>query len=62
VADWIEDATEKLAETLTREEGKPISSSRAEVERAAERFRYFAGDARRVIGDTVPSNDRKTFT
>lgn len=62
VADRIEDDTEALAETLTREEGKPLSSSRGEVERAAEIFRFFANDARTATGDTVPSSDPDTFT
>ncbi|MDG5777778.1 aldehyde dehydrogenase family protein [Haloarculaceae archaeon H-GB2-1] len=62
VADEIDAAQEDLAETLTREEGKPISSSRGEVARAAEIFRFFAGDARRATGDTIPSNDPSTFT
>jgi aldehyde dehydrogenase (NAD+) len=62
VADLIEENVDELAETLTREEGKPISSSRGEVSRTAEMFRYFAGDARRATGRTVPSNDPETFT
>jgi len=62
IADGIEERADELAETLTREEGKPISSSRGEVLRTAEIFRYFAGDARRSTGDTVPSNDPATFT
>lgn len=62
VADLIEEQRDELAETMTREEGKPISSSLAEVSRTAEMFRYFAGDARRATGDTVPSNDPNTFT
>lgn len=61
-ADNIERATDELAELLTREEGKPISNSRGEVARTAEIFRYFAGDARRATGDTIPSNDPETFT
>ncbi|WP_156586880.1 aldehyde dehydrogenase family protein [Halorubrum sp. CBA1125] len=62
VADRIEAELEDLAETISREEGKPISSSRGEVARTAEMFRYFAGYARRSTGDTVPSNDPETFT
>lgn len=62
VADLIEANEDSLAETLTKEEGKPISSSHGEVLRTAEMFRYFAGDARRSTGDTVPSNDPDTFT
>ena len=61
-ADRIDAEQESLAETLTREEGKPISSSRGEVARAAEIFRFFASQARTATGDTVPSNDPETFT
>ena len=62
VADEVEANRDDLAEVLTTEEGKPISSSRAEVGRTAEIFRYFAGDARRSTGRTVPSNDPGTVT
>jgi aldehyde dehydrogenase (NAD+) len=62
VADRIDDHHEELAETLTREEGKPISSSRAEVGRAAELFRFFAGFSRAAAGDTLPSSDPETVT
>ena len=61
-ADRIENNIDDLAETLTHEEGKPLSSSRAEVSRAAEIFRFFASYARTATGDTVPSNDPETFT
>ncbi|MFB6184501.1 MAG: aldehyde dehydrogenase family protein [Haloarculaceae archaeon] len=62
VADRIDADLADLAETLTREEGKPISSSRAEVSRAAEIFRFFASYARTATGDTVPSSDPDTVT
>lgn len=62
VADRIENEAEDLAETLTREEGKMVSSSELEVGRAAEIFRFFASQARTSTGDTVPSNDPETFT
>lgn len=64
VADRIEAQQDDLAATLTREEGKPISSSRGEVGRAAEIFRFFAGYARTATGDTIPSSDpnARTYT
>lgn len=62
VADEIEANQNELAETLTREEGKPISSSRGEVGRAAEIFRFFASYARTATGETIPSNDSNTLT
>lgn len=62
VADRIEENLDELAEILTREEGKPISSSRGEVGRAAEIFRFFAGYSRNATGTTIPSSDPETFT
>jgi aldehyde dehydrogenase (NAD+) len=62
LADLIEANQDSLAETLTTEEGKPISSSRGEVGRAAEIFRFFASYSRTATGDTVPSSDPETFT
>jgi len=62
VAGRIDARADELAETLTREEGKPISSSRIEVSRAAEIFRFFAADARSTTGRTIPSDDPETLT
>lgn len=62
VADLIDSQQEQLAEVLTKEEGKPLSSSRGEVGRAAEIFRFFASYARTATGKTIPSNDPETFT
>lgn len=62
VADRIEATQDELAETITLEEGKPISSARGEVGRAAEIFRFFASYARTATGDTIPSSDPETRT
>jgi aldehyde dehydrogenase (NAD+) len=62
VADRIESEQDELAATITREEGKPISSARGEVGRAAEIFRLFASYARTATGETIPSSDPQTFT
>jgi acyl-CoA reductase-like NAD-dependent aldehyde dehydrogenase len=45
----------ELAAALTREEGKPLARARGEVERCAEVLRYFAGEALRHGGVTLPS-------
>ncbi|MGW8993128.1 aldehyde dehydrogenase family protein [Streptomyces zhihengii] len=42
-ADAVEAAGDDLAPLLTREQGKPLAESRAEVARTAARLRYFAG-------------------
>ncbi|MCZ0978506.1 aldehyde dehydrogenase family protein [Streptomyces diastatochromogenes] len=41
-ADAVETAGEDLARLLTREQGKPLAESHAEVARTAARLRYFA--------------------
>jgi aldehyde dehydrogenase (NAD+) len=62
VADRIEAAQDDLAGTITREEGKPISSARGEVGRAAEIFRFFARYSRTATGETIPSSEPETVT
>ncbi len=51
----ILDEREELARLLTQEQGKPISEARAEVAYAAEFVRWYAEEARRVYGQTIPS-------
>ncbi|QOC91860.1 aldehyde dehydrogenase family protein [Micromonospora craniellae] len=54
VADLIEAAVEELAETETRNTGKILSDTRREARRAAGSFRYYAGWAEQVRGETIP--------
>ena len=44
-----------LALIMTAEQGKPLAESRGEVAYAASFFEWFAEEAKRVYGDTVPS-------
>ncbi|AHB11092.1 NAD-dependent succinate-semialdehyde dehydrogenase [Zymomonas mobilis] len=44
-----------LAEILTREQGKPLSEAKGEIEFAASFFKWFAEEARRSYGKTIPS-------
>ena len=53
-ADGIEDRREDFAELITRETGKPIRLSRAEVERAITTFRLSASVALTLGGESVP--------
>ncbi len=55
-AEKMRDKAEDLARLLTLEQGKPITESRAEVEYAASFLSWFAGEGRRVYGDTIPSH------
>jgi len=56
MADIIEAHGEELAELITLENGKPITESEAEVTRAVDAFRYYAGWATKVYGETNPSD------
>jgi succinate-semialdehyde dehydrogenase/glutarate-semialdehyde dehydrogenase len=47
---------EDLARLLTLEQGKAVSESRAEVEYAASFLSWFAGEGRRIYGDTIPAH------
>ncbi len=51
------DNREALAELMTREQGKPIAEARGEVEYAASFLRWFAEEARRTTGATIPPED-----
>jgi len=47
-----------LALLITREEGKPLAESRGEVAYAASFLEWFAEQARRVYGETIPAHRR----
>lgn len=52
---------EDLAQILTAEQGKPLTEARGEVAYGASFIEWFAEEAKRVYGETIPSqmNDRK---
>lgn len=56
IADFIRDDKERLARILTAEQGKPLYESRSEIEGSAVNFEYYAGFARRIEGDVLPSD------
>lgn len=55
---------EDLATIMTLEQGKPLAESRGEVAYGAAFFEWFAEEAKRVYGDTIPgpSNDKRVLT
>jgi alpha-ketoglutaric semialdehyde dehydrogenase len=57
----MEERRQELAETLTREEGKTLAESRGEVQRAINVVEFFAGEARRITGETIPSELPNNF-
>jgi aldehyde dehydrogenase (NAD+) len=59
-AEILEQQKEELARILTREEGKPLAESRAEVNRAVDIFRFFAGEGSRLNGEVIASEDSDT--
>jgi len=46
---------EKLATLMSREQGKPLRMARTEVRYAADFLLWFAEEAKRVYGETIPS-------
>lgn len=51
----MEERKPEIAEALTREEGKTFTEALGEVQRAINVMEFFAGEARRITGDTIPS-------
>jgi succinate-semialdehyde dehydrogenase/glutarate-semialdehyde dehydrogenase len=47
---------ERLATVMTLEQGKPLSEARGEIAYAASFFSWFAGEAERVYGSTIPAS------
>lgn len=58
----MEDQKEALARLLVREEGKALKDALGEVQRAINIAEFMAGEARRINGETMPSETAKTFT
>ncbi|WP_236213644.1 NAD-dependent succinate-semialdehyde dehydrogenase [Metapseudomonas otitidis] len=48
--------TEPLAQILTLEQGKPLAEARGEIVYAASFIEWFAEEAKRIYGDTIPSH------
>lgn len=52
--DLVVAATDDLALILTSEQGKPLAEARGEIAYAAAYIEWFAEEAKRIYGDTVP--------
>ena len=57
LAEQIRAQQESLALLETRDNGKPLSHGRADVETCARYFEYYAGVADKVHGDSIPLTD-----
>lgn len=55
------EAQDDLAQILTAEQGKPLAESRGEIAYGASYIEWFAEEAKRIYGDTIPqpSNDKR---
>jgi alpha-ketoglutaric semialdehyde dehydrogenase len=60
----VEENAEALARLVTREIGKPLAEARGEVQEIVDTCDFFAGEGRRLYGQTVPSEmpDKQLFT
>ncbi|HEV2206033.1 MAG TPA: aldehyde dehydrogenase family protein [Candidatus Acidoferrales bacterium] len=52
----------ELARTLTREEGKALKDALGEVQRSINIMEFMAGEARRLTGETLPSELPRNFS
>lgn len=61
LAQLIVDNKEELAQIMTKEMGKPINESRGEALSCASFMEWFAEEAKRMYGETIPShtNDKR---
>ncbi|PIC76237.1 aldehyde dehydrogenase [Sporosarcina sp. P19] len=57
----MKDKKEHLAQVLTKEMGKVIEEARGEVQEGIDMAFYMAGEGRRLIGETVPSELQDKF-
>ncbi len=62
VLDVFDRQIDRLAEVLTREEGKTFSESKGELIRSRNILEYIAGEGRRMRGETLQSELANTFT
>lgn len=60
-ADLLEADAAKIAEEITREEGKPLAAAKAEAKRSAQTLRYYASEGLNIAGATLASDDPTTF-
>ncbi len=57
IAEAIREHADRLARIETLENGKPLSESRDQVRRCARHFEYYAGEADKIEGESIPLGD-----
>jgi len=58
-ADWLDANAQRIAEGLTREEGKSLLQSKMEVGRSAQTLRFYAVEGQTCTGETFPQDDAR---
>lgn len=58
MASYIRKHAEELSLLECQDVGKPLSQARADIEAAARYFEFYGGAADKVMGDTIPIEDR----
>ena len=53
-ADLLRERVEAIAHTMSAETGKPLAEARGETQAAADQFEWYAEEAKRVYGQTIP--------
>lgn len=61
-AQIMENEVDSLAKLLTREEGKALADSLVEAKRSVNILQFIAGEARRLNGESFPSEIRQNFS
>ncbi len=54
IADELQRRGDEIARTITMENGKPLAQSRGELAMSVDHLRWFAQEARRIYGRTIP--------
>ncbi len=53
----VDKRRDAIARVLTAEQGKPLDEARGEVAKVARTFEFYAGEAVRVLGVTIPNEE-----
>ncbi|MGI4799136.1 MAG: aldehyde dehydrogenase family protein [Janthinobacterium lividum] len=57
LAQIVDERRDSIARVLTAEQGKPLDEARGEVSKVARTFEFYAAEAVRVLGQTIPNED-----
>jgi succinate-semialdehyde dehydrogenase / glutarate-semialdehyde dehydrogenase len=53
----VDERRDLIARAVTREQGKPLDEARGEVSKVARTFEFYAAEAVRVLGQTIPNEE-----